>query len=212
MNFNPSSQSEYASRQSIRKNIRAKRNALSDTFRRSNDRLLFNKLTTHSKISSAKNIALYLSNDGELDLQLFVHWCWQNKKNVYLPVVHPFSKGQLLFLNYQPDTLMKISNLGIREPKLDVRIIKLASEMDIILTPLVAFDTAGNRLGMGGGFYDRTFAACLQPSGNNSTNPPYPVGIAHDCQQVEQLPIEHWDIPLPEIITPSQNIINRCKR
>jgi 5-formyltetrahydrofolate cyclo-ligase len=210
MNFNSTSQSINTSRHSIRKKIRTKRNALSESFRRSADRLLFNKLTTHSKILSAQNIALYLSNDGELDLQLFIHWCWQNKKQVYLPVVHPFSKGQLLFLKYQSDTLMKVSGLGIREPKLDVRIIKLASEMDIILTPLVAFDTTGNRLGMGGGFYDRTFAACLQPSNNICT--PYPIGVAHDCQQVEQLPIEHWDIALPEIITPSQNIINRCKR
>jgi len=168
--------------------------------------MLFNRLTTHREISSANSVALYLSNDGELELQLFIHWCWQNKKEVYLPVVHPFSKGHLLFLKYQSDTSMNISDLGIREPKLDVRLIKHASEMDVILTPLVAFDASGNRLGMGGGFYDRTLAACLQPSKRHNIKPPYPIGIAHDCQQVEHLPIEHWDIPLPEIITPTQII------
>ncbi|MNH39826.1 5-formyltetrahydrofolate cyclo-ligase family protein [compost metagenome] len=55
---------------------------------------------------------------------------------------------------------------------------------------------------MGGGFYDRTLQN-WQHAG------PYPIGLAHDCQQVEKVPVEHWDIPLPEIITPSQNWVWR---
>jgi 5-formyltetrahydrofolate cyclo-ligase len=72
-------------------------------------------------------------------------------------------------------------------------------EIDIIFTPLVAFDAEGNRLGMGGGFYDRTLENWQQ------TGRPFPVGLAHDCQQVEMIPTEIWDIPLPALITPSRS-------
>ncbi len=67
----------------------------------------------------------------------------------------------------------------------------------MLVTPLVAFDRAGQRLGMGGGFYDRT----LQHWRDHGF---FPVGYAHDCQQVERLPVEEWDIPLPAVITPTQ--------
>lgn len=63
--------------------------------------------------------------------------------------------------------------------------------------PLVAFDEYGQRLGMGGGFYDRT----LQ---NWQHYKMQPVGYAHDCQLVEKLPVEEWDIPLPAVVTPSK--------
>ena len=67
------------------------------------------------------------------------------------------------------------------------------NELDIIFTPLVAFDRQGNRLGMGGGFYDRTLQQWQQKSF-------IPVGLAHQCQQVEKLPVETWDIPLERIL------------
>lgn len=71
----------------------------------------------------------------------------------------------------------------------------------MIVTPLVAFDDNGNRMGMGGGFYDRTLAQVKD-------NKPLAVGYAHDCQQVSYLPVEYWDIPLPIIITPTKRIAN----
>ena len=71
------------------------------------------------------------------------------------------------------------------------------SQLDVLVTPLVAFDESGQRLGMGGGFYDRT----LQ---NWQQHGLQPVGYAHDCQAVEKLPVEKWDIPLPAVVTPSK--------
>ncbi|MGL4515240.1 MAG: 5-formyltetrahydrofolate cyclo-ligase, partial [Shewanella sp.] len=60
------------------------------------------------------------------------------------------------------------------------------------------FDIRGNRMGMGGGYYDRTLA------NGQDNGQPLPMGYAHDCQQVPNLPCEHWDVPLPVIITPSR--------
>ena len=88
---------------------------------------------------------------------------------------------------------MKQNQFGIWEPKLNVQNVLPLNELDILFTPLVAFDKQGNRLGMGGGFYDRT----LQNWQNKSF---IPVGLAHQCQQVENLPTEYWDVPLFDIL------------
>ena len=142
---------------------------------------------------NAQHIALYLSFDGEISTDKLIKILWAQGKQVYLPVLHPFNPNHLLFLRYLPDTPMLKNKFGIREPKLNVQNVLPLDELDILFTPLVAFDKQGNRLGMGGGFYDRT----LQNWRNSSF---IPVGLAHQCQQVEQLPTEAWDVPLHQIL------------
>ena len=142
---------------------------------------------------NAQHIALYVSFDGEISTDKLIKTLWAQDKHVYLPVLHPFNPNHLLFLRYLPDTPMLKNKFGIWEPKLNVQNVLPLDELDILFTPLVAFDKQGNRLGMGGGFYDRT----LQNWQNSSF---IPVGLAHQCQQVEQLPTEAWDVPLHQIL------------
>ena len=142
---------------------------------------------------NAQHIALYISFDGEISTDKLIKILWAQGKQVYLPVLHPFNPNHLLFLRYLPDTQMLKNKFGIWEPKLNVQNVLPLDELDILFTPLVAFDKQGNRLGMGGGFYDRT----LQNWQNTSF---IPVGLAHQCQQVEQLPTEAWDVPLHQIL------------
>ena len=148
-------------------------------------------------VQQAKKIAIFLSFDGELNTRPLIAKFWQHNQQVYLPVLHPFAKGQLLFLRYDTDTVLTPNRLGIPEPPLDIRNLATLSELDVLMVPLVAFDRQGQRLGMGGGFYDRT----LQ---NWQQHDLLPVGLAHDCQQVEALPVADWDVPLKAIITPSK--------
>ena len=122
----------------------------------------------------------------------FIEQLWQQGKNVYLPVLHPFCKRHLLFLHYLPDTPMKQNKYGIFEPHLNVQNVLPLEQLDVIFTPLVAFDKQGNRLGMGGGFYDRTLQHWQQQRF-------IPIGLAHQCQQVDALPVESWDMPLERI-------------
>lgn len=191
------------SRQTLRKTIRTARNKLSKEQQHSAGLLLLERLSKHPKIVDATNIAIYLANDGEIDPSFFIQWCWQNNKQVYLPRLHPFSSGNLIFLNYDEQTEFVNNQYGIAEPKLNVQQLIPLDCLDVICTPLVAFDALGNRLGMGGGFYDRTMARWHQQTNNRQVKP-YPIGLAHNCQQVDHIPTECWDIPLPEIITPRQ--------
>lgn len=148
--------------------------------------------------SPPKVIATYLTNDGEPDLIPFIQWGWRNKILTALPVIHPFTKGCIIFQRYQSTTQMLHNTFGIEEPKLNCHSLVPFHNIDIILMPLVAFDDNKNRLGMGGGFYDKSLAMVWKKE-----NRPKLVGIAHTNQYCEQtLPCEPWDIPLDNIITP----------
>ena len=190
-------------RNDMRQELRHKRSQLNDVRQQEQAVLLFEKLTEQKEVTNAKKIAIYLANDGELNTQPFINWCWQNKISVYLPVIHPFSKVNLLFLKYSETSMLIKNKYGILEPKLDVRNIITVDKLDIIFTPLVAFDQRGNRLGMGGGFYDRTLTNWHIQYQQNKQTKPLPIGLAHDCQKIEKIPVESWDIPLPIIITPT---------
>ena len=186
-------------RQLIREQMRAARRNLSSEQQQLSANALVEQFAQHPLICHAKRVALYLASDGELETQGVIEWCWQRQIAVCLPVLHPFSKGHLLFLDYQQDTPMSRNQFGIAEPALNCQRIVLKSAIDIIFTPLVAFDSQGNRLGMGGGFYDRTLNGW-----HHQRLGPYPIGLAHDCQQVAHVSIESWDVPLPEILTPTR--------
>ena len=190
-------------RQQFRQELRAKRKSLSKHLQQTEAEKLKSLLIKEKRVQNAKHIGVYLSNDGELDLFPFIAWCWKHNIKTYLPVIHPFCKGHLLFLHYQQASKMVINKYGISEPKLDVSQVLPIQSIDILFTPLVAFDEKGNRLGMGGGYYDRTLAQWYGKK--DITAKPHPIGLAHSCQQVESVPSESWDIPLPEIITPNQH-------
>ncbi|AKD38823.1 5-formyltetrahydrofolate cyclo-ligase [Pasteurella sp. P03HT] len=181
------------SRQHIRRQIRQARQKLTALEQAQAEQAITKQALQLIETQHAQNIALYLSFDGEISTTLLIKQLWLQGKRVYLPVLHPFCSGHLLFLAYQADTAMEQNTFGIWQPKLNVQRVLPLDELDIIFTPLVAFDLQGNRLGMGGGFYDRTLQNWQQKHF-------IPVGLAHKCQQVESLPCESWDIPLERIL------------
>ncbi|UHC86800.1 5-formyltetrahydrofolate cyclo-ligase [Klebsiella michiganensis] len=184
-------------RQQIRQQIRQRRRALTPEQQTQFALHAADRMMAYPPVLLAQTVAVFLSFDGELDTRPLIDQLWRAGKRVYLPVLHPFSPGNLLFLHYHPSSDLVVNRLNIREPKLDVRDVVPLSQLDVLVTPLVAFDAAGQRLGMGGGFYDRTLQNWRQ-------HRLQPVGYAHDCQQVDALPTEQWDIPLPAVITPSK--------
>ncbi len=91
---------------------------------------------------------------------------------------------------------MRKNNFGIAEPGDRGRI--LTAELDVVLVPLVGFDDAGNRLGMGGGFYDRHFSFLRS---RTHFRRPRLIGVAYEMQRLPKLPTDPWDVPLWAVVT-----------
>lgn len=178
-------------RHSLRRAMRQKRLALTPPQQQQAATALIAPAMALIQHYQAQRIACYLPFNGEISPLPLMETLHQQGKSLYLPRLHPFADGQLLFLAYTPHQPLSFNRFGIAEPRLDVRNVLPLAELDLIFVPLVACDKQGNRLGMGGGFYDRTLAQAPQLVS---------VGLAHCCQQVEALPLESWDQPLKHLI------------
>ncbi|MEN3156950.1 5-formyltetrahydrofolate cyclo-ligase [Alkalimonas sp. NCh-2] len=187
------------SRHELRQLIRQRRQQLSTIQQQQAAHQLAERFCGLSFLPDCQHIALYLSNDGELDTWPLIHALWQRGKQLYLPLLHPFTSGHLIFQYFQANTPMRANRFGIPEPDWSCPDVRPVAQLDLICTPLVAFDALGNRLGMGGGFYDRTLAHYPPCSADGQ---PKLIGLAHSCQQVAAVPSEPWDVPLPAICTP----------
>ena len=189
---------EYSSvnKQALRKLIRKQRRALTPAQRRTSGRNLLRQFSRSPEFAFANRIALYLTNDGEIDTSWLIKDVIERGKEVYLPVLHPLRKGHLTFIRYDQNTPMSTNRFGISEPDFRRGTRVSARFMSLVCLPLVAFDTRGNRLGMGGGFYDRTLAFM-----QNKGQKPSLAGCAYAFQEVPLLPAESWDIPLALIVT-----------
>ncbi|MDO6680171.1 5-formyltetrahydrofolate cyclo-ligase [Shewanella sp. 4_MG-2023] len=204
--FELSDQERYAlfdsqgmNRDFIRRHIRQERKSYTQAEQHQLSLIACRHMLAEIQQKNAQAVALYISHDGELATQKLIEALWHIGVKTYLPRIHPFSKGNLLFLHYHAESKMVFNQYGIAEPALSVQDIIPVNKLDMIVTPLVAFDDKGNRMGMGGGYYDRTLCQVIDGK-------PLAVGFAHDCQQVSQLPVEYWDVPLPIIITPTRRI------
>ena len=145
----------------------------------------------------AGRVALYLANGGELDPAPLKHLAEAAGKTCCLPVLHPLKFNRLYFVEHRQGEALVQNHFGISEPTLHLKRIVPAWSLQIIFVPLVAFDRRGNRIGMGGGYYDRSLAFTRRQPGRN----PLLIGLAHSFQEVDQLETAAWDIPLYGIAT-----------
>jgi 5-formyltetrahydrofolate cyclo-ligase len=148
-----------------------------------------------SSLARARRIACYFPFGGEVDCQYATQIAWDRDREVYLPVL----RGQeLVFAPYRPDTKLLRNRYGIPEPRISGGDFFRPHEIDVVLTPLVAFDEKGNRIGMGAGYYDRSFRFMRD---RVNWMRPRLVGLAYDFQKVPQLKACSWDIPLQTVVT-----------
>ena len=182
-------------RSDIRRAMRHQRRSLRAVERLDHARRLARRLAGSPVFQRSHRIAAYLPNDGEMDARPLIRRAWTAGKGIYLPVLNP---QKLWFFPYATETPLAKNRFGIPEPSLSPRRRWPLSTLDLVLAPLVAFDDRGNRLGMGGGYYDRTFAYLASRS---HWRRPLILGIAYGFQQVNTLPAHPWDIPLHGIVT-----------
>ena len=187
---------------SLRQKMRQQRRMLSPQQQRKASENLCKRLRCHPIFLRSRHIALYLPNDGEIDISPLMELAWQRKKICYLPSLAPFN-NKLIFTQFNKNDTLNLNRFGIPEPDPLTAKIRQARALDLVLTPLVAFDLNGGRLGMGGGFYDRSFAFIKKDKRCHS---PALIGVAHDFQQVQNLPVNSWDIPMSAIVTDKSSI------
>ena len=92
---------------------------------------------------------------------------------------------------------MRINRYRLPEPDVSDDEMLVPEELDLVLAPLVVFDAQRNRIGMGGGYYDRSFAFRKDPANMKPTL----IGVAHELQKVDQLIPESWDVQLDMVVT-----------
>lgn len=185
----------------LRKRLKQARNELSPQAQLAASMGACRQIVRHPRFLRSQRIAVYLANQGEVELHPLIDLCWRLNKAVYLPVLHPFKDRQLAFLRYQPGQPLALNRFGIPEPLADTINQCPTWTLDMVLTPLVGFDRYGHRLGMGGGYYDRTFAFTRQAG---CFRTPLLLGVAHDCQEVDELCVAPWDIDMHGIVTGSR--------
>lgn len=183
----------------IRQQIIQQRKQLDCTFQFQKSVQIAEHLLRHVLWQNAQHIACYLAYKCEVDTTPIIQAIWRQNKTCYLPTLTElYADYTMEFSLYQASTALEKNRYGILQPAYKSENNRIAIEnIDLILVPLVAYDARGNRLGMGAGFYDRAlnFKQIVR------VTKPLIIGLAYSLQQVEQIPIETWDVGLDGVVT-----------
>jgi len=193
---------------SLRKKIRKTRRQLRPDQQNKAAYHLSKTLGSSPLFLRSQHIAFYLPNDGEIDPSLLMARAWQHNKTCYLPVLAPLSE-KLLFVRHDAGDALMLNQFNIPEPIFRQQNTRQPWALDLVITPLVAFDIFGNRLGMGGGYYDHTFAFLHSAK---TRKKPKLIGIAHSFQQTANLPCQSWDVPLDGVFTDKNRFMFETSR
>jgi 5-formyltetrahydrofolate cyclo-ligase len=183
---------------SLRRQLRQNRRLLTEQDQRLHSAAAARQISHFLPYLKAASVAVYASEDGELDLTPVVAHARRHGKKVYLPVLHPFGGNRLWFSQWFPGDPLIRNRFGIPEPDIHKQTPVHGRAIDLVLMPVVAFDDQLRRLGMGGGYYDRTLAFRARM---RNWRKPFLVGVAHDSQRVDACPHRGWDVSMDAVIT-----------
>ena len=178
-----------------RRAIKQQRSELDDSYIGLASVLIAEQLLNMNRVLRAERIAAYMSTGGEVDCAPILDSAKLRKKSIFLPVLR---KTGLLFAPVEKGTPTRANRFGILEPVYENADLLAGSDLDIVIAPLVAFDNNCNRLGMGGGYYDRSFAFRKR---RKKWRRPLLIGVAYDFQRIDELQAQPWDVPLDMVIT-----------
>jgi 5-formyltetrahydrofolate cyclo-ligase len=152
-------------------------------------KMICDRVTSSRAFLSAKLIACYLPMVDEVDTRSIIERGWRANKRIFVPITH--NNGKMFFREIRPDTTLHRNRMAIWEPQTGQFI--SPRQLQLVVTPTVAFDEYNNRIGMGGGYYDRCFSFLRHRS---QWIKPKLFGVAFDCQKVEEISPNTWDIRL----------------
>lgn len=181
----------------FRRSIRARRLELSQLHIDQASKRVAAQLIYFHPLQDAKKIAHYMPSEGEIDSKFILECAPFRNKEFFLPVLN-VEKKTLLFYPHPLNAILVENQFSIPEPSTIGKEPRALENLDIIFVPLVAFDKNGNRLGRGGGYYDRTL--CNHKHGKK----PILIGLAYEFQKIENIEPEAWDIPMDFIVTENE--------
>lgn len=179
----------------LRRQLKAARNAVGTHARRQAARDAMRLALRAGVLLRARRIGFYLPQHGEFDVRPLMNQALWMGRECCLPIL-PRRGRVMRFGRMHDGTRMTPNRYGIPEP-VDARP-RHARQLDVLLMPLVGFDATGRRLGMGGGYYDATLAFMRH---RRHWRKPRLVGVAYECQRVDALPHDPWDMPLDAVLT-----------
>ncbi len=185
-------------RPQLRRLLRHNRRALSPAEQRQAAQGLYRQLAQNPLFRRARHVSLYLPMDGEIDPRLLLRAAQKRGKATYLPVLSAWPRTKMVFQRVHPGEKFKPNRFRIPEPRINAKLQRKIWTLDLVLMPLVGFDPQGGRLGMGGGFYDRSLAYRAR---RKTWRKPVLLGLAHECQKVAKLAVASWDVPLAGTVT-----------
>jgi len=173
--------------------MRAERRALPDSTRAAADRAIQAHIARLAAFRSARRIAVFLAFDGEPSLARLIADAQQRGKRLYAPVLRGMT---MTFAEIESGSALTTNFFGILEPELGAKLD--ARKLDLVLTPLVAFDGRGTRIGVGRGYYDRCFRFLAN---RRHWRRPKLLGVAYERQRVKTVARQRWDVPLWGVAT-----------
>ena len=180
----------------LRKNLRKQRRAVNPFQQKQSEQAVLNQLIRIPEFQQAHKIGLYLHAFGEIHTHKIMEYCFAHGKAVFLPMICNMNQRLTWVQISQHQYRSKRFShhpLGMKEP-MAARGLHV-SKLDVLIMPLLACDDTGTRIGMGGGFYDKTLATAAKR--------PYRLGLAHDFQLLHcNIQREAWDQPLDGLLTP----------
>ncbi|HEX7814923.1 MAG TPA: 5-formyltetrahydrofolate cyclo-ligase [Dyella sp.] len=187
-------------RRELRKQLAERRRALTPAERIASAQGLRRSLEQLPEYMTDVRVAGYWACDGELPLNLAIAPLASRGQQFLLPLIG--DDGTLRFAPWNHGDEIQPNRYGIPEPIAPKEWLA-PFQLDLVLVPLLGFDRRGNRLGYGGGYYDRSFAF-LREQGRPTE--PLLVGVAYDFQELPVLDHQPWDVPLDFIATDSELI------
>jgi 5-formyltetrahydrofolate cyclo-ligase len=173
----------------LRKNALRARRKMKVNDRALASKIICEKVTRSHTFLSSRLIACYLPMRDEVDTRLIIERGWRANKRIFVPITP--DKKKMFFREIRPDTTLVQNRMMIWEPESGELI--SPRKLQIVITPTVAFDDANHRIGMGGGYYDRCFSFLKH---RRLWLKPKLFGVAFDCQKVEKISPNTWDIRL----------------
>ncbi len=182
--------------QDLRKIALTARRSLSKKVRADASEVICKKVVASQNFQASNIIGCYLPMRDEVDTRLIIERAWRANKRIFVPIVR--NNENMLFREMRPNTTLVQSNMSIWEPETGA--IASPQQLQMVITPLVAFDDSRQRIGMGGGYYDRHFSFLRH---RKVWVKPKLVGVAFECQRVEKITPNPWDIRLFKILSES---------